>query len=46
MRYQSADKIIDNLVEGTVFASVVTVIKPEPTVAAPAVDERIGARTP
>ena len=32
--------------EGTVFASVVTVIKPEPAVAAPAVDERIGARTP
>ena len=33
------------LAEGTVFASVVTVTKPEPADAAPAVDERLGART-
>jgi hypothetical protein len=32
--------------EGTVFASVVTVIKPVPAAAAPAVDERLGAVTP
>jgi hypothetical protein len=32
--------------EGTVFASVVTVIKPVPAAAAPAVDERLGALTP
>lgn len=30
---------------GTVFASVVTVTKLEPTAAAPAIDERLGART-
>lgn len=32
--------------EGTVFASVVTVTKPEGAQAAPAVDERLGARAP
>lgn len=32
--------------EGTVFASVVTVTKPEPADAAPVVDERLGPRAP